>query len=105
MKGDVIGIVGQGFVGGSINEGMKEHYTIETYDKFVKSKSTCNSIAELTDKCIIMFVCFPDEGSVWWLVSHSQTDMMWRSGQPVRHNRCTPMSEVTKSLSSPTFVA
>lgn len=59
MKGDVIGIVGQGFVGGSINEGMKEHYTIETYDKFVKSKSTCNSIAELTDKCIIMFVCLP----------------------------------------------
>ena len=31
---DTIGIVGQGFVGGALNEGMSHAFKVETYDKF-----------------------------------------------------------------------
>ena len=33
---DIIGIVGQGFVGGALSEGMKHAFKIETYDKLGK---------------------------------------------------------------------
>ena len=38
---DNIGIIGQGFVGTALREGLKNTFTIETYDRFVKEKSTC----------------------------------------------------------------
>ena len=56
---DVIGVVGQGFVGGSITGGMKEHFVVETYDKYVEEKSTCSSLGELCGKSEIIFVCLP----------------------------------------------
>lgn len=56
---DAIGVVGQGFVGGSITGGMKEHMIVETYDKYVKEKSTCDSLEELCSKTSIIFVCLP----------------------------------------------
>ena len=33
-----IGIVGQGYVGTAIKERFKNHYELETYDKYNKSK-------------------------------------------------------------------
>jgi UDPglucose 6-dehydrogenase len=56
---NTIGIVGQGFVGGALNEGMKHAFNIETYDKFVSEKSTCNSLESLVEKADVIFVCLP----------------------------------------------
>ena len=54
---DTIGIIGQGFVGSAVREGLKEIFNIETYDKF--KDSTCNSVKELCEKTKIIFVCLP----------------------------------------------
>lgn len=54
-----IGIIGQGFVGTAIREGMKHVYHIETYDKFCKDKSTCDSLEELCNKTDVIFLCVP----------------------------------------------
>ena len=53
-----IGIIGQGFVGTAVNEGLKKHYKIETFD-LVEEKSTCKSIKELISKTKAVFVCVP----------------------------------------------
>ena len=52
-----IGIVGQGFVGTAVNEGLAKHFKIETYD--IVKDSTCNSLKELENKSDIIFVCLP----------------------------------------------
>lgn len=56
---DVIGIVGQGFVGTAVHEGMKGSYRIETYDRYLSERSTCASLADLAGKASIIFVCVP----------------------------------------------
>ena len=40
-----IGIIGQGFVGTAVNEGLKQYHKIETYD--IAKASTCKSLEEL----------------------------------------------------------
>ena len=52
-----IGIVGQGFVGTAVNEGLKQHFKIETYD--IAKTSTCKSLADLSEKSDVVFVCLP----------------------------------------------
>tara|TARA_R100000005_G_C4980759_1_gene190578 strand:+ start:279 stop:1112 length:834 start_codon:yes stop_codon:yes gene_type:complete len=52
-----VGIVGQGFVGTAVREGLKQHYDIHTYD--LKEKCTCESILELVDESDVIFVCVP----------------------------------------------
>ena len=52
-----IGIVGQGFVGTAVREGLKTFFDIETYD--IVKDSTCDSLDEICKKCNIMFVCLP----------------------------------------------
>ena len=42
----IIGIIGQGFVGTAVREGLKDYHTINTYD-LDKSKSTCEDLNEL----------------------------------------------------------
>ena len=54
-----IGIVGQGFVGTAVKEGMSKFYEIYTYDKYVSSKSNVLNLQELCDKTKIIFVCLP----------------------------------------------
>ena len=57
MKNIVIGILGQGFVGSAIREGLKKHYEIKTYDI---DESKCNSTLEEVCKLSnIIFVCVP----------------------------------------------
>lgn len=52
-----VGIVGQGFVGSAIKEGLKNFYEILTYDIDVKK---CNSSLEtLVNECNIIFQCLP----------------------------------------------
>ena len=52
-----IGIIGQGFVGTAVNEGLAKFYNIETYD--IVKDSTCKSIDELAIKSDVIFVCLP----------------------------------------------
>ena len=54
---NVIGIVGQGFVGEAIKEGFSPIFKVETYDKF--KPSTCYNIEELCKKAKIIFICVP----------------------------------------------
>ena len=54
-----IGIVGQGFVGEAIHQGLHGFFKIETYDKYVTEKSTCGSLEELCKKAEILFICLP----------------------------------------------
>ena len=54
-----IGIIGQGFVGTAIREGLKSTYKVETYDKFKSDVSTCSSLEEVAEKCKIVFFCLP----------------------------------------------
>ena len=58
MNIEKIGIVGQGFVGTAVNEGLKKYYKIETFD-LVEEKSTCKSMKELVEKSDAIFVCVP----------------------------------------------
>tara|TARA_A100001515_G_scaffold66714_2_gene52894 strand:- start:638 stop:1465 length:828 start_codon:yes stop_codon:yes gene_type:complete len=52
-----IGIVGQGFVGTAVREGLKNHHTINTFD--LVKESTCDSISDLVNKSKYIFVCVP----------------------------------------------
>ena len=54
-----IGIIGQGYVGTAINEGFKDFYKVNTYDKFDIAKSTLPSTKEVTRKSEVIFVCVP----------------------------------------------
>ena len=53
----ILGIVGQGFVGTALNEGLKQYFQIETYD--INKTSTCKSLEELSEKADVVFVCLP----------------------------------------------
>jgi len=54
-----IGIVGLGYVGTAIKSGLEKHYELETYDKYDKDKSTCDTLFDLVMGCDVMFVCVP----------------------------------------------
>lgn len=52
-----VGIIGQGFVGSAIREGLKHHHNVLTYDL---DSSKCNSnLIDVTEKSDIIFVCVP----------------------------------------------
>ena len=52
-----IGVIGQGFVGTAVNEGLKPFFKIETFD--INKDSTCSSVTELSEKSDVIFVCLP----------------------------------------------
>ena len=52
-----IGIVGQGFVGTAVKEGLKDYHTVNTFD--LVQDCTCDSLDKLIDKSKIIFVCVP----------------------------------------------
>lgn len=52
-----VGIIGQGFVGSAIREGLKEYHTVLTYDI---DETKCNSThQDVCRKSDIIFVCIP----------------------------------------------
>ena len=59
MKKFKLGIVGQGFVGSAIREGLKNYYKIETYDKYKEELSTCKNLEDLCTRVNMIFVCLP----------------------------------------------
>ena len=52
-----IGIIGQGFVGTAIREGLKEYHNVMTYD-LIKEKSNSSPL-EIIENCKIIFQCLP----------------------------------------------
>jgi UDPglucose 6-dehydrogenase len=54
-----IGIIGQGFVGTATSEGLKEHFQVYTYDKFLDKKSNCVNMLQVCEYAKIVFVCLP----------------------------------------------
>ena len=56
---EVIGVIGQGFVGTAVREGLQHLFKVETYDKFKSDYSTCMSVEDVCAKTNIIFVCLP----------------------------------------------
>ena len=42
-----VGIIGQGFVGTAVKEGLKDYYSVETFD--LVKPCTCSSLHELVN--------------------------------------------------------
>ena len=60
MNKKTIGVIGQGFVGSAIREGMNHAFNVETCDIDPSKHSTCESILELVDRVDqVVFVCLP----------------------------------------------
>ena len=59
MSVENIGIIGQGFVGTATKEGLKNHFSVYTYDKYAKNKSNCPDMKEVCAMAKIVFVCLP----------------------------------------------
>ena len=53
-----IGIIGQGFVGTAVREGMKSHYEMLCYDKD-SSKYSNSNLEEIANSTDISFMCLP----------------------------------------------
>ena len=53
-----IGVIGQGFVGSAIREGLRSYYNMLTYD-IDTTKSNCEIIDDVILNCDIIFQCLP----------------------------------------------
>jgi UDPglucose 6-dehydrogenase len=53
-----VGIIGQGFVGGAIREGFKNHHNLFLFDKFSEAKSNTDLVGVVKNANII-FICVP----------------------------------------------
>ena len=54
-----IGIIGQGFVGSAVREGMKNHFNIYTYDKDKTKQTNTSSVDQLVSLTRDIFLCVP----------------------------------------------
>jgi len=52
-----LGVIGQGFVGGSVYEGMKNYFETFTFD--INGNCTESSLFNLIEKCDMIFLCLP----------------------------------------------
>jgi UDPglucose 6-dehydrogenase len=54
-----IGIIGQGFVGSAVREGMQNYYNVVAYDKDPNKFSNAESILDVVSKTKMTFLCVP----------------------------------------------
>lgn len=52
-----IGIIGQGFVGGAVREGMKDYFQCLTYD--INPALSNSNLEEMIRECKVIFMCLP----------------------------------------------
>ena len=52
-----LGVIGQGFVGGAVYQGMKNYFDVYTYD--INGTCTESSLFELIEKVNVTFLCLP----------------------------------------------
>jgi|TARA_B100000700_G_scaffold331302_1_gene462989 UDPglucose 6-dehydrogenase len=55
---DKIGIVGQGFVGTAVKEGLQKYFNILTFD-LNKPEFSTNTLVDIVERCKIIFLCLP----------------------------------------------
>jgi nucleotide sugar dehydrogenase len=56
---ETIGIIGQGFVGSAVREGMKNHFNVKAFDKDPNKFSNVGSIFEVVEDTDMTFLCVP----------------------------------------------
>jgi UDPglucose 6-dehydrogenase len=56
---ETIGIIGQGFVGSAVREGMKNHFDVKCFDKDPNKFSNTGSIFEIVELTKVTFLCVP----------------------------------------------
>ena len=54
-----IGIIGQGFVGSAVREGMKDYFKLYTFDKDPAKESTARNIFSVIEHTELTFLCVP----------------------------------------------
>ena len=54
-----IGVIGQGFVGSAVREGMSNYFDMVTFDKDPNKESTVNSIFGVIENTEVTFLCVP----------------------------------------------
>jgi UDPglucose 6-dehydrogenase len=54
-----IGVVGQGFVGNAVREGMQQYFNVLAYDKDPNKFSNVSDINAIVKECYVTFVCVP----------------------------------------------
>lgn len=59
MEKETIGIIGQGFVGSAVREGMKNHFNIICFDKDPNKFSNSVSVFNVVENSILCFLCVP----------------------------------------------
>jgi len=61
IRTDVIGVIGQGFVGGALRRGFEKvtDLTVEAFDIAKPQLSTCDTADQLFGKADVIFVCVP----------------------------------------------
>jgi len=59
MSKETLGIIGQGFVGSAVREGMKNHFEIFAFDKDPNKYSNVESIFHIVESTGITFLCVP----------------------------------------------
>ena len=52
-----LGIIGQGFVGGAVYQGMKNYFDVSTFD--INGNCTETSLFTLIEKVDVTFLCLP----------------------------------------------
>ena len=52
-----LGVIGQGFVGGAVYQGMKNYFDVSTFD--INGKCTESSLFDLIEKVDVTFLCLP----------------------------------------------
>ena len=96
-----IGIVGQGFVGTAVFEGLKQYFQIETYDIDDKKPTTQYTLEELSEKSDVVFVCLPtpmnSDGSCYLGIVDKTLDYL----NTINRHRKTPKTIVVKSTIPP----
>jgi UDPglucose 6-dehydrogenase len=56
---ETLGIIGQGFVGSAVREGMKNHFDVKCFDKDPNKFSSVGSIFEVVESTEVTFLCVP----------------------------------------------
>ena len=56
---ETIGVVGQGFVGSAVKEGMQQYFEVLAYDKDPNKFSNVDGISDIVTKAEVIFVCVP----------------------------------------------
>lgn len=54
-----LGIIGQGFVGSAVREGMKQYFEVIAFDKDINKFRNVNSLFDLVEQVDLTFLCVP----------------------------------------------